>query len=350
MRWWSIAGGEKRPVLWNGGERVEIDDNPDRSKAVRPTSVDSNIAVDGLSRPDDPRLRRLIAQLETSKSKFVDPHFDTTLSDCELKKDWILSTRWRRPSDVCKTFELFSSKLKKHGGATPDVHQGKLGDCYVIAALAILFSHDVSLIRKMIVLERPDIGLYCVRFIKNARPICVLVDDRIPFRGSKPLFCSHSGDSIWGALVEKAYAKLHGGSYAKIIGGKIAYAMTDFTGHLSRTFDLRKVAKGGSDTAVRDVVAKIEHMLDVHKRAGLTVLFGCSVMNQSIGKAEEKLANGLVSGHAYAICRILRVHAKLTTGKEAQSLKLVELLNVSITQSNRTPVGALRFQRTLEFR
>ena len=103
---------------------------------------------------------------------------------------------------------VFASNVPMYGKGNPDLEQGMLGDCWVIATLAVLFSHDVHLIRSMIVVSRPRLGLYVVRFVKEAKAVYVVVDDRLPFLGPLPAFCRHAdGTSLWGPIVEKAYAK-----------------------------------------------------------------------------------------------------------------------------------------------
>lgn len=67
------------------------------------------------------------------------------------------------------------------------------------------------------------IGLYVIRFFKNFKWIYVIIDDRIPVMKTtkKPIFAhGEKIHELWVALIEKAYAKLHG-CYENLTSGYI---------------------------------------------------------------------------------------------------------------------------------
>ena len=71
----------------------------------------------------------------------------------------------------------------------------------------------------------------------------MIVDTRIPYNSQTktPLYGHNQDQSeFWVALMEKAYAKLHG-SYEKLHGGSLNEAMVDLTGGVSEEFDIKSV-------------------------------------------------------------------------------------------------------------
>ena len=69
----------------------------------------------------------------------------------------------------------------------------------------------------------------------------VVVDDFLPCKGKKLAFThSDSQNEFWSALLEKAYAKLHG-AYENLQAGKSCDAMVDFTGGSPQSFALSQL-------------------------------------------------------------------------------------------------------------
>lgn len=61
--------------------------------------------------------------------------------------------------------------------------------------------------------EANKCGIYMVKLFINGVVTPVIVDDYLPTIYNKPAFASSQDSELWVALLEKAWAKLHG-SYA----------------------------------------------------------------------------------------------------------------------------------------
>ncbi|GMR39365.1 hypothetical protein PMAYCL1PPCAC_09560, partial [Pristionchus mayeri] len=96
---------------------------------------------------------------------------------------------------------------------------------------------------------------------------------------------SASQSEFWSALLEKAYAKLHG-TYEALKGGTTSEALEDFTGGLTEFIDLHQSPPNLMQMMLRGFE--------------MGSLFGCSI-EADPNQWEARLENGLVKGHAYSI-------------------------------------------------
>ena len=89
----------------------------------------------------------------------------------------------------------------------------------------VFLNHEAKLVEQ---------GIYGVNVYLLGVPHTILVDDYLPlkedFGGFKTYFAHIGHDtSLWGAILEKAFAKLHG-NYQRIIGGDPRLAVRTLIG------------------------------------------------------------------------------------------------------------------------
>ncbi|XP_038588845.1 calpain-5-like [Micropterus salmoides] len=259
---------------------------------------------------------------------FKDPLFPTTAQSLFYKRETPPGLTWKRPSEICKDPRLFVD-----GISTRDLHQGSLGNCWMVAAISCLASQP-SLWKKVIPdhvdqewnPKHPDLyaGIFHFRFWRLGCWMDVVVDDRLPVSSDGVLlFCrSATPREFWSALLEKAYAKLNG-CYEALEGGNTAEALIDFTGGVSEPLSLdREVLSLHSDQRR----AFFQTLASAHERKALIT---CSIRPAEGETVESVLDCGLVRGHAYGITAVrkLRLGEKLQKTGGMSRLLMVRMRN-----------------------
>ncbi|XP_026324466.1 calpain-B isoform X3 [Hyposmocoma kahamanoa] len=221
------------------------------------------------------------------RTLFEDPEFPPVDRSLYYKERLDRPITWLRPHEICDEPQLFVEGYSRF-----DVQQGELGDCWLLAAVA-----NLTLYRKLFFQVVPDdqsfdedyAGVFHFRFWQYGRWVDVVIDDRLPtYRGKLVFLHSSENNEFWSALLEKAYAKLHG-SYEALKGGSTCEAMEDFTGGVTEMYDITELPPDFFTI-----------LLKAYERNSL---MGCSIEpDPHILEAETPV--GLIRGHAYSITRV----------------------------------------------
>lgn len=240
---------------------------------------------------------------------------------------------WLRPHEIStRAPPLFMDPSNSSLG---DIMQGLLGDCWFLSSLITISAKRkyltgsveteadmMSGIYPPIFHSLREYGMYVMRFCIDDQWVYVIIDDRIPVhRDSRSPFLTHSyrEDIFWPALIEKAYAKLHG-KYHRLQTGTTHEGITDCTGLFSQRFDL-------SDEAIpiESLWAKI---LQAYNRGGMlagSIRLDNQEQPGSVLKTDEGKDTGLYKGHAYSVVGVYEL-PPATTGKD-YPVQLVRLRN-----------------------
>ncbi|XP_013928774.1 PREDICTED: calpain-5-like [Thamnophis sirtalis] len=210
------------------------------------------------------------------KKLFEDPEFPASDVSLFYLNPPLANVEWKRPQEFCE-----DPHLTVHGISSHDLRQGRLGNCWFVAACSCLALRK-KLWQKVIPTikeqdwdqKRPEkyAGIFHFHFWCFGEWIDVVIDDRLPTIDNKLIYCSSKeSNEFWSALLEKAYAKM-AGCYEALDGGSTAEAIVDFTGAVAESINL---IDGKYDHSIIEQVKLFRELLKVHKRGGL---ISCYIM------------------------------------------------------------------------
>jgi hypothetical protein len=234
--------------------------------------------------------KELVKKCKEKKTKFSDPEFDVinnpdkclyidprnkkNFTDCKGIK------KWKRITEICTKPKLFIDN------ADPgDIMQGQLSTCYLLGAMSVIACRK-NFFESLFLDYSVELGIYALRFFIDGDWYYVIIDDYFPVDAKdKPVFAwAKDPNEVWVAVLEKAYAKLHD-SFEGISLGEERRALADLTGGIESVFYLPRLTdKQGLWDELNDNCN--------------TYLYCCSIPSAQV---ENKLPNGLLTGHAYGI-------------------------------------------------
>lgn len=147
--------------------------------------------------------------------------------------------------------------------------------------------------------EYNEQGIYELRVCKNGEWQNVIVDDYFPcFPNAGPIFSRSNGNELWVLLLEKAYAKVHGG-YKTLTGGLPYEAMMDLTGCPTTSLSFK-------DAKVRQMVdsGKLWELIKHFDEEGYIMTGGTppeKMWSENETKPDPQATKGLIPGHAYSV-------------------------------------------------
>lgn len=222
-----------------------------------------------------------------------DPEFPAVQTSVFYHQTPPFSFQWKRPKELCARPVFVQNSSSQF-----DISPGRMGDRWLVSCLGVLYLSK-GLFYRVVPADQSFStdyhGVFRFRLWWSGQWVEVLVDDRLPTVNGRLAFIQtlHS-DQFWPALLEKAYAKLHG-SYEALKYGTMMDGLSDLTGGIAESISLRH----DPTTCGR----LLTNLLD------MTTVVTCTVQppNQPIRNNIEKLANGIQIGINYRLYAVERV-------------------------------------------
>ena len=258
-------------------------------------SVSSLVATNSFKSRSD-KFERALASCLSSHQKFADPEFkpclDSLAGFCEPEsRKRFENYCWERPETFFQPPVVFDKAFDVN-----DIVQGSLGDCYLLGTISAIAEYPARIERLFYSKTINNAGIYCVQICVTGIWEDVIVDDLFPCQNysKKPAFTTSKSGEIWVMLLEKAWAKIHGG-YFNISGGLIRETLKDLTGAPAITFFNQ------------------EHSPEFHWKNILEAdrnrfIMGCGSDDLSkTGDDSQDPVTGLANSHAYSLLAAIEI-------------------------------------------
>ncbi|XP_035232738.1 calpain-C-like [Stegodyphus dumicola] len=255
---------------------------------------------------------RLKAGCFKKKELFEDPDFPATQSSVFYHQTSPFQFVWKRPTELCADpifVDDAPEKLK--------IVAGKLGDPWFVSCVGCLASTR-GLFYRVVPADQnfassDYAGIFRFRVWWCGEWKEVVVDDRLPTVANRLIFVhSFSGKTFWPALLEKAYAKLHG-SYEALKYGSSLDCLADLSGGITES-----ISVGYEPASCAKIIMKLLKMT--------TVVTAITQRQLQPRNAMEKLPNGILAGINYRVISVQKLPTQ--DGLEVTLVWLKDLLYV----------------------
>lgn len=211
-----------------------------------------------------------------------------------------------------KAYDLFQSNID-----VEDIHQGLVGDCYFLSAVASLAStYPQHISNKFKSHKVPKNGCYEIALFIEGEWNIVVIDDKIALRNYHgeyiTAFAKTKTDNVWAILLEKAWAKVNGG-YDKIHSGIVSEALTAISGLPTKLIKFRSLDEKNKEKELWELLSSYT------QQGNLMCVSTYSIVENS--KIKER---GLAELHGYTLLSIIEFNNE---NDPSNPIKLIKLRN-----------------------
>jgi hypothetical protein len=195
-------------------------------------------------------------------------------------------------------YQNANGQLFVDGISYQDIHQGQVGDCYLLAGLAETALRNPTAIQNMFT-DNGD-GTFTVRFFNNGTADYVTVDRSLPSQSGWFAFAnmgsqlSSASNELWVALAEKAYAQINESGWLRNHFGLPGNGINSY----------QAVAGGWGGDAIQQITGQAATLWNDLNATSLINAWnsGKLITLGSHGSSDSFIdGNGVVENHAYAM-------------------------------------------------
>ncbi|CAF3716257.1 unnamed protein product [Adineta steineri] len=287
-----------RPYQSENNQPITTSKNLINTKTSSSSTTSESLTVHDRQHSDETKAeilyRNILSYCRKENTHFVDDQFppiDRSIGQMDSLDNHRLT--WLR---ICQiTPSLHSDRRLNwsvYSSPKPsDIQQGALGDCWLMAALALITERPQMLEHIILTKVVNNQGVYLIRICHNGLWKTVLVDDCFPCTQYNQLaFTQAHQRQLYVPLIEKACAKLFG-SYADIMGGQTEEGLQLLTGAPCDHIDLNPTKHIVEDEIIW---AKLLSACESN------LLIGASTGRSDVNE-EEYAQNRISSNHAFSV-------------------------------------------------
>ena len=196
-----------------------------------------------------------------------------------------------------RSSDYFGPSVQVYDTMSPgDIMQGQLGDCYFLAAVSSIAENPERLRRLFLSKKNHGNGIYAVAMCLNGVWEEIILDDFAPCtRDGQLAFNRSKTHELWVVLLEKAWAKVHGG-YLNIEAGLTREALRDLTGASAKTYFLKQKPD------------ELWERLMKAEENNFIMTAGSDNLNSGSDSYIQKI--GICGSHAYSLLAVYQIEQK----------------------------------------
>jgi len=308
---------EEKPINWMINSFLPTPAINTVEENLGSSKLSTSVSFIGTSINFKNNLERYLSAKKKFRDKYFPPQLSSIVGFSEKTMSGIDKLQWAEPRDIFRSnnYRVYENTIDPN-----EIVQGSLGDCYFLSAVAAISEYPDRIKRIFLTRTPNKCGIYCVALCINGIWEEVIMDELFPVRQNlHPAFSYSKVNDLWVMLLEKAYAKVHGG-YLNIEGGTSEEALKDLTSAPCKTFILEK----------ETIDANWINLLLAYNQRYIMSSSSKDLIGNGMDDVDK--TTGLTGSHAYSILGVYEIERagdsyRVAITSNPSNIRLIKLRN-----------------------